>query len=147
MLGIRKALAAKYDPSIMGALGFLIPFVVGGGIVAGAAVAAIGAGVAVVAGAAAATGAAWGGGIVAAGVATLLAVNIVPPLVYQWAYKRELKAHVRNGGSTAGHWYVPGIENIKQGKSLRERLTKVFNTRDRKTAAKPPAPKQTPPAP
>lgn len=147
MLGIRKALAAKYDPSIMGALGFLGGFVIMGGIAGAAVAAVVGAGVAVVAGAAAATGAIWGAGIVGGAAVALIAVNAVPPLVYQWAYKQELKAHVRNGGSTAGHWYVPGIENIKPGNSLRERLSKVFNRREKKTALKPPAPKQTPPAP
>lgn len=145
MFGIRKKLAEKYDPSIMGAIGFVVPFIVMGGAVAAVAAAAVGAGAALLFGAAAATGAVWGAGIVGAGAAALIGINIIPPIAYRWAYKQELKEHVRNGGSTEGHWYVPGIEDMKPGKPLPKNVAIIFNTPKGHTQT-PPGPNN-PPAP
>lgn len=144
MFGIRKKLADKYDPSIMGALGLVIPFIVMGAAVAAVAAAAVGAGAAMLFGAAAATGAVWGAGIVGAGAAALIGINVIPPIAYQWAYKQEAKQHVRNGGTTDGMWVFPSIEDLWPAKPQPGNIAQTFNTPKSKTP--PPAPGQ-PPAP
>jgi hypothetical protein len=146
-MSLRKKLAAKYDPSVMGAIGLVLPFLVLGTVVAAAAAAVVGAGIAAVAGGAAATGALWGAGIACGLGATWAGANIVPFIAYQWAYKQEAKEHVRAGGTTDGMWVFPGIEDLRPAKPQPGNIAQTFNTPKSKTP--PPAPGQpsAPPTP
>ena len=91
-----------------------------------------------------------GAGIACGLGATWAGANILPFIAYQWAYKEEMKEHVRKGGSTEGAWYFPGIEDLKplkpQQKQQPGNIAVIFNTPKATTPQQPSGPNN-PPAP